>query len=152
MSALKTRYKITTGLADSYDTRPWMELASTTFLAFAQVLEKIVFTADTTDAGALEQTLGADTNVIGFEQLWSQPEAAVAGELIGRADYQGRARDVARGEAPRQWAWPLVDAVEAHLDAIGVGSLDVAEAHWPEIKDAWCDGFRRGYEAAHAED
>lgn len=73
-------------------------------------------------------------------------------EAEGRADYLGRAQDVATGAEPASWAWPLVDADDAYINAVGTSAIEAAVgASWDDIGDEWCAAFRRGYTAAHDE-
>lgn len=71
----------------------------------------------------------------------------------GQQDYTGRAQDVDAGTEDASWAWPLVDADEAYLNAVGTDAicrrLGVDEDAWDEIASLWCAAFRRGYNAAH---
>jgi len=75
------------------------------------------------------------------------------GEAEGRADYLGRAQDVARGTESPEWAWPLSGADEAYLGAVGTGAvcraIGIDPALWDEVSDAWCEAFTRGYRAAY---
>jgi hypothetical protein len=80
-------------------------------------------------------------------------KVAAHAETEGREDYEGRAADVANGAAEDDWAWPLVDADDAYVNAVGVGAICKANGlpaeAWNEIASTWLAAFRRGYEAAH---
>lgn len=77
------------------------------------------------------------------------------GEREGRADYLGRAQDVARGSEASEWAWPYSGADEAYVNAVGAGAIcsaiGIPATAWDDIAEEWCSAFRRGYEAAHQE-
>jgi hypothetical protein len=77
------------------------------------------------------------------------------GEREGREDYEGRAADVDRGAEPESWAWPLVGADEAYINAVMPSGICEAcglyADAWDDISDEWIAAFKRGYEAAHAE-
>ncbi len=89
-------------------------------------------------------------------QLTAEQFAAVTAhaEREGADDYTDRADDVATGQQTADWAWPLIGADEAYINAIGTEAIvrecGLEDDAWEEISDVWCAGFARGYRAAHA--
>lgn len=88
-----------------------------------------------------------------MNDLQTERASAIAnGEREGAADYRSRAEDVRLGEDP-EWAWPLTNADQAYIDAVGVSDIckeiGLMDLGWEDICDDWIAAFRRGYEAAH---
>jgi len=75
------------------------------------------------------------------------------GRREGRADYEGRAGDVAAGQQDPEWAWPLSGADGVYFNAVGISGITneigIPERLWEQVSDVWLDAFRRGYVAAH---
>jgi hypothetical protein len=71
----------------------------------------------------------------------------------GKADYEGRAQDVAAGLAEPQWASAFIDADEAYINAVGSSKISadigIPKRLWPHVEDAWAEAFKRGYTTAH---
>lgn len=146
-----TRYKITTGPAHHSATdRPWMTLPTSTIVECLSVGARCTFLAASADAQALEAALEADDDVLEYYEL---PSVSAHGEREGRADYLGRAQEVARDAEDPEWAWPYNGADAAYINAVGSEDIrrQVGAASWSDICEEWCEAFRRGYEAAHAE-
>jgi hypothetical protein len=82
--------------------------------------------------------------------------AAENGFAEGAADYRGRARDVASGAQPAEWAWPMEGADDAYLQAVGVtqicGNSGLDPERFPVVSETWLLAFRAGYTEAHDAD
>lgn len=74
------------------------------------------------------------------------------GKREGHGDYEDRANDVASGLHEASWAWPLVGADSAYINAVGTtaicAQIGIPEEAWEEVCGAWLDAFETGYKAA----
>ena len=78
------------------------------------------------------------------------------GAREGRADYEGRAGDVAAGQQDPEWAWPLSGADDVYFNAVGISGITseigIPERLWEHVSDTWFEAFKRSYVAAHEAD